>query len=164
MMSKFTLSIRYAIVISGLLISYFLIISLFGWHTNPLFSLFNGVITGFGIYEVIKGYKLREKEAFTYAKGFTTGIVTGFIATLLFTLFFGIYAGNINPEFTDSFMGPWGSSTSLGIILFTVAIGGFATTAVFTLSFMQLFKKSWNTTKSESTPQIRGEEVADLKK
>ncbi|MFC4634664.1 DUF4199 domain-containing protein [Dokdonia ponticola] len=159
MKTKLTLSIRYAIAISGLLISYFLLISLFGWHTNPLFSLFNGVITGFGIYEVIKGFKLREKDAFTYAKGFTTGIVTGFVATLLFTLFFGIYAGNINPTFTDSFMGPWGSSTSLAIILFTVAICGFATTAVFTLSFMQLFKKSWNPTKSETTTAFTGDEV-----
>ncbi|MFT5891553.1 MAG: hypothetical protein ACI9Y7_001658 [Dokdonia sp.] len=162
-MSKLALPIRYAIAISGLLISYFLVISLLGWHTNPLFSLFNGVITAFGIYEAIKGYKLRKNEAFTYADGFSVGIVTGFVATLLFTIFFGIYAGNIAPSFLDNFMGPWGSSTSLGIILFTVAIGGFATTAVVTLSFMQLFKTSWNTTKPENTTEFMGEEVVGLK-
>ncbi len=162
-MSKFALPIRYAIVISGLLVSYFLVISLFGWHTNPLFSLFNGVITAFGIYEAIKGYKLRKNEALTYADGFSVGIVTGFVATLLFTIFFGIYAGNIAPSFLDNFMGPWGSSTSLGIILFTVAIGGFATTAVVTLSFMQLFKKSWNTTKPEKSIEFTGDEVEVIK-
>ncbi|WP_299769226.1 DUF4199 domain-containing protein [uncultured Dokdonia sp.] len=160
-MLKFALPVRYAIALSGLLISYFLLISLFGWHTNPLFSLFNGVITAFGVYEAIKGYKLRKNDAFTYADGFTTGIVTGFLATILFTLFFGIYAGNINPTFIDNFMGPWGSSTSLGIILFTVAICGFATTAVLTLSFMQLFKPSWNLTKSENTTEFVGKEVIE---
>lgn len=144
-MSKFAFPIRYAIVISGLLIAYFLIISLFGWHTNPLFSLFNGVITGFGIYEVIKGYKLRKGEAFQYADGFGVGVVAGFVATILFTFFFGVYAGNIAPEFLDTLIGPWGGTTSLGVVLFSVAIGGFATTIVTTLSFMQLFKPSWNT-------------------
>jgi hypothetical protein len=143
-MSKFALPIRYAIAISGLLVSYFLVISLFGWHTNPLFSLFNGVITAFGIYEAIKNFKLRKNEAFTYADGFSVGIITGFVATLFFTIFFGIYAGNIAPTFLENFIGPWRGTTSLGVILFTVAICGFATTAVLTLSFMQLFKTSWN--------------------
>ncbi|WP_299678005.1 DUF4199 domain-containing protein [uncultured Dokdonia sp.] len=160
-MLKFALPVRYAIALSGLLISYFLIISLFGWHTNPLFSLFNGVITAFGVYEAIKGYKLRKNDAFTYADGFTTGIVTGFLGTLLFTIFFGIYAGNINPTFIDNFMGPWGKSSSLGIILFTVAICGFATTAVLTLSFMQLFKPSWNLTKPKKTTEFIGKEIME---
>ena len=163
-MLKFALPVRYAIAISGLLISYFLIISLFGWHTNPLFSLFNGVITAFGIYEAIKGYKLRKGDTFTYADGFSTGIVTGFLATLFFTIFFGIYAGNISPTFTDNFMGPWGSSTSLGLILFTVAICGFATTAVLTLSFMQLFKPSWNLSKFKDTTEFTGNEVVGVEK
>ncbi len=153
-MSKFALPIRYAIAISGLLIGYFLVISLFGWHTNPLFSLFNGVITAFGIYEVIKNLKLRKGEDFTYADGFSTGVVTGFVATLLFTLFFGIYAGNIAPSFLENFIGPWRGTTSLGVILFTVAICGFATTAVLTLSFMQLFKPSWNPKRAENSSVI----------
>jgi hypothetical protein len=152
-MSKFAFPIRYAIAISGLLIGYFLIIALFGWHTNPLFSLFNGVITGFGIYEVIKGYKLRKGAAFQYADGFAVGVVSGFTATILFTFFFGVYAGNIDPEFLDELIGPWGGTTSLGVVLFTVAIGGFATTIVTTLSFMQLFKPSWNT---KNTTTIKG--------
>lgn len=143
-MSKFAFPIRYAIAISGLLIAYFLIISLFGWHTNPLFSLFNGVITAFGIYEVIKGYKLRKGTSFQYADGFAVGVVTGFVATILFAFFFGVYAGNIAPEFLDNLIGPWGGTTSLGVVLFSVTIGGFATTIVITLSLMQLFKPSWN--------------------
>lgn len=144
-MTKFALPIRYAIAISGSLIGYFLLLSLFDLHTYPLFSLFNGVITGFGIYEVIKAIKLRKGNAYSYSDGFTCGVVAGFVATLIFTLFFGIYAGNIEPTFLDELIGPWSGTSSLGVTIFTVAIGGFATTIVITLSFMQLFKASWNT-------------------
>ncbi len=158
-MSKFALPIRYAIAISGLLIGYFLVIALLGWHTNPLFSLFNGVITGFGIYEAIKGYKLRKGDTFSYGDGFSIGVVTGFVATLIFTVFFGIYAGNIAPEFLGNLIGPWRGTTTLGVVLFSVAIGGFATTMVLTLSFMQLFKPSWNLKKSKTTPIASKEEI-----
>ena len=61
-------------------------------------------------------------------------------------------------------MGPWGNSTSLGLILFTVAICGFATTAVLTLSFMQLFKPSWNLSKSKDTTEFTGNEVVGVEK
>tara|TARA_R110002051_G_scaffold10175_11_gene38888 strand:+ start:99273 stop:99752 length:480 start_codon:yes stop_codon:yes gene_type:complete len=158
-MSKFAFPIRYAIAIGGLLIAYFLIISLFGWHTNPLFSLFNGVITGIGIYEVIKGYKLRKGNAFEYSDGFSVGVVAGFAATIFFTFFFGVYAGNIAPEFLDNLIGPWGGTTSLGVVLFTVAIAGFATTIVTTLSFMQLFKPSWNTKKNPNVTDSKKQKM-----
>lgn len=143
-MKNYALSIRYGIAMGGLLIGYFLLIALFEWHTNPLFSLFNGVITGFGIYEAVKGIKLRKENSFTYAHGFSTGVASGFIATLIFTVFFGLYAGNIAPTFLESLVGPWNGTTSLGATLFTVAIGGFATSLVLTLSLMQLFKPTWN--------------------
>lgn len=143
-MKNYALSIRYGIAMGGLLIGYFLIISLFEWHTNPLFSLFNGVITGFGIYEAVKGLKLRKPNSFTYAMGFTTGIVAGFIATLLFTVFFAFYASDVQPSFLENLVGPWNRTTSLGAAIFTVAVGGFTTSIVLTLSLMQLFKPTWN--------------------
>mgnify|MGYP001819083719 FL=1 len=59
-MKNFTLPIRFGIATSGSLIAYFLVLSLLGLHTNIFYSLFNGVITGFGIYEAIKYYKLQE--------------------------------------------------------------------------------------------------------
>ena len=145
-MKKIALPVRYGIVISGSLIAFFLILSLFGLHTNPAFSLFNGVITAFGIYKSIKTYKLRQGSQFNYTNGFTTGIISGFVATFIFTLFFTFYATEINTDFLiellEVFKGDY--HVSIGLVAFTVAIMGFATTVVLTLAFMQLFKGSRN--------------------
>lgn len=148
-MKKMTLPIRFGIVTSAVLIAYFLILSLIGKHTNVFFSLFNGVITGFGIYETIKYTKLRQGKGFSYGNGFTAGVTTGFIATLLFTIFFALYATELDSGFLDELSSVWSKDYKNfeGIVFFTVAIMGFATSLVLTLSFMQLFKTSNNSKK-----------------
>ncbi|WP_435623727.1 DUF4199 domain-containing protein [Flagellimonas sp.] len=145
-MKNLTLPIRFGIVTSGILMAYFLILSLMGKHTNVFFSLFNGVITGFGIYETIKYTKLRLGKEFNYGKGFTAGITMGFVATLLFTIFFAFYSTELNSDFLTELSQAWSKDYANfeGIVFFTVAIMGFATTLVLTLSFMQLFKTSNN--------------------
>ena len=144
-MKNFTLPIRFGLATSGSLIAYFLVLSLFNLHTNIFFSLFNGIITGFGIYEAIKYRRLEEGATFNYNKGFSTGIVTGFMASLLFTVFFAVYTTEINPAFLVQLSEQWFKNLSFaGIVFFTVAIMGFATSIVLTLSFMQLFKTSNN--------------------
>lgn len=141
-MKEYALPIRFGIATSGSLIAYFLILSLFNLHTNIFYSLFNGVITGFGIYESIKYFRLKEKYDFNYGKGFAAGIVTGFVSTLIFTLFFAFYSTEVNTGFLEELSTVWFKdyNTSEGIVFFTVAIMGFATALVLTLSFMQLFK------------------------
>jgi hypothetical protein len=145
-MKKIALPVRYAIIISGSLIAFFLILSLFGLHTNPAFSLFNGAITAFGIYKAIQTHKLKKGSNFNYTNGFTTGIITGFIATFIFTVFFAFYATEIDTNFLvellEVFKGDY--HVEIGLVAFTVAIMGFATTVVLTLAFMQLFKGSRN--------------------
>lgn len=145
-MKKWSLPLRFGVAISGSLIAYFLVLSLFGWHTNPFFSLFNGVITAFGIYEAIKMYKLREGSDFSYSNGFRVGIIVGFVATLIFTIFFLFYATEIKPDFLSDLLTIFSNNyqVSVGLVAFVVAIMGFATTVVLTLSFMQLFKTSRN--------------------
>ena len=144
-MKNFTLPIRFGLATSGSLIAYFLILSLLDLHTNVFYSLFNGIITGFGIYEAIKYRRLEEGQNFDYKKGFSTGIVTGFMATLLFTIFFAFYTTEINTGFLKALSEKWFKNISFeGIVFFTVAIMGFATSLVLTLSFMQLFKASNN--------------------
>ncbi|MCL6267510.1 DUF4199 domain-containing protein [Flagellimonas myxillae] len=145
-MKNLTLPIRFGIVTSACLMAYFLILALMGKHTNVFYSLFNGVITGFGIYETIKYTKLREGSEFSYGKGFMAGVTTGFIATLLFTIFFALYATELSSTFLSELSDVWAKDYSNfeGIVFFTVAIMGFATTLVLTLSFMQLFKTSNN--------------------
>ncbi|MCG2460206.1 DUF4199 domain-containing protein [Flavobacteriaceae bacterium F89] len=145
-MKQFSLPIRFGIATSGCLIAYFLFLSLFNLHTNIFYSLFNSVITAFGVYESIKYFKLKSGEQFNYGSGFTAGVVTGFVATLVFTFFFAFYATEINTNFLKELSKVWFKdySTMDGIVFFTVAIMGFATTLVLTLAFMQLFKGSNN--------------------
>ncbi len=145
-MKNLTLPIRFGIVTSAVLIAYFLILSLMGKHTNVFYSLFNGIITGFGIYETIKYTKLRQGKGFSYGNGFTAGITTGFIATLLFTIFFAFYSTELDSTYLDELSKVWSKDYKnfQGIVFFTVAIMGFATTLVLTLTFMQLFKSTNN--------------------
>ena len=145
-MKNFTLPIRFGIVTSAVLIAYFLILALMEKHTNVFFSLFNGVITAFAIYEVIKYTRIQNPDTFNYRMGFTNGIITGFLATILFVIFFEIYSTELNPSFVEELLAKWsnGSTDMRTILTFTVAIMGFATTIVLTLSFMQLFKASNN--------------------
>lgn len=155
-MKTFTLPIRFGLATSGSLIAYFLVLSLFDLHTNVFFSLFNGIITGFGIYEAIKYRELEEGKNFSYAKGFSTGIVTGFMATLIFTLFFAFYSTEINTGFLTQLSEKWFKNLSFeGIVFFTVAVMGFATTLVLTLSFMQLFKTAKKQSKSDQNSSLK---------
>ncbi|MGB5941626.1 MAG: DUF4199 domain-containing protein [Leeuwenhoekiella sp.] len=157
MKTKFTLPIRFGIAISAGLIAYFLLLALLGLHTNPFYSLFNGAIAGFGIYEAIKYQKLYKGEAFEYSDGFSVGVVTGFLATILFTIFFGLYATELNPDFLNILIDRWEDtySTGIGSVIFLVALMGFATSVVLTLSFMQLFKTSWNTRKTRNAQNTK---------
>ncbi len=151
-MKNFTLPIRFGIAASGSLIAYFLILSLFNLHTNVFYSLFNGVITGFAIYEAIKYERIQNKEGFSYGQGFKIGLITGFVATLIFTVFFALYSTEINPDFLEELSEAWFSDFKdfEAIVFFTAAIMGLSTTLVLTLTFMQLFK-SGNDIKKKSS-------------
>ena len=148
---RFALPIRFGLATSGSLIAYFLVLSLFDLHTNVFYSLFNGVITGFGIYEAIKYYKLEMGDKFTYSAGFTAGLTVGFVATIIFTLFFAIYSTEVNTAFLENLSTTFFKDFKSfeAIVFFTVAIMGFATTMALTLTFMQLFKTSYTSKKTD---------------
>lgn len=141
-MDKFTLPIRFAFALTTSLIAYFLVLSLFGLHTNPFFSLFNGVITGFAIYEAIRYRRIETGSDYNYTTGFSAGLVTGFLASILFTIFMSVYATEVNPNFLNELVSDFASHYDVGIATFSfiVLLMGLATTVVLTLSFMQLFK------------------------
>lgn len=145
-MKNITLPLRFGLVTSAVLIAYFLLLALFNLHTNPAFSFFNAVITAFGIYEVVRIYKLRYADTFSYADGFKTGMITGSIATIVFTIFFLVYSTEVNSEFLPALLNSMNGAFNInaGLITFIVAIMGFATTIVSTLTVMQLFKISRN--------------------
>lgn len=145
-MKNLTLPIRFGIVTSAVLVAYFLILSLLGMHTNIFYSLFNGIITGFGIYETLKITKIRNGGKLGYGEGFKAGVTTGVVATILFTIFFAIYSTELNTSFLVELSEVWSKDYKNfeGIVFFTVAIMGIATSLILTLSFMQLFKSSNN--------------------
>lgn len=145
-MKNIALPIRFGIYIGIALIAYFLLLSLLHLHTNPVYSFFNSIITAVGIYSAIKQYKLKQGSDFEYPKGFSTGIIAGFIATLIFSIFFLVYSTEINPSFLDKLLVFFEGKLDLkiGLLVFVVAIMGFASTVVVTLTCMQYFKNSWN--------------------
>ncbi|MEC3906563.1 DUF4199 domain-containing protein [Tamlana sp. 2201CG12-4] len=145
-MKKLSLPLRFGLVTSAVLIAYFLVLALVDKHTNPAFSFVNAIITGLGIYEAIRLSKLENLDDFSYAGGFKTGIITGFVATIIFTIFFLFYTTEINVEFLPDLLQTFKGSfnVDIGMVTFVVAVMGFATTVVASLTVMQLFKKTRN--------------------
>ncbi|UKM65861.1 DUF4199 domain-containing protein [Flavobacteriaceae bacterium GSB9] len=145
-MKNISLPLRFGLVTSAVLIAYFLVLALVGKHTNPTFSFFNAIITGLGIYEAVKLKKMENINSFSYGEGFKTGIITGAVATILFTVFFLFYATEVNtgflPELLQTVNG--GFNADIGMVSFVVAVMGFATTVVASLTVMQVFKKTGN--------------------
>lgn len=146
-MKQFGIPLIFGIIISLGLIIYFLILSIFGLHVNPIYSLFNPVIVGVGMFAAISYYKNKKGKKYKYQKGFMAGLKAGFIATIIFTIFFGVYATELNPDYLDRLLEMWDSDwyVNIGMVVFTVALMGFATCVVLTLAFMQILKDSWNT-------------------
>ncbi len=145
-MKKVMLPVRFGLIMSGILIAYFLVLAMFNKHTNPVYSFFNAFITGFGIYETVRYSKLEQGDGFTYSNGIVAAIVSGFVATAVFSIFFLFYITEINPEFIEGLLETtdFSSDVSVGIVTFTVAVMGLATTVISALTVMQYFKKSWN--------------------
>ena len=145
-MKKVGLPVRFGLIIGVRLIAYFLILSLFNKHTNPVFSFLNAAITAFGIYETIRYSKLELGEDFNYSKGIIAGLVSGFTGTVFFSVFFLFYITEVNDNFIVKLFetANVGYELSVGLVTFTVAIMGIATTLISALTVMQYFKKSWN--------------------
>ena len=136
----------YGIWIAVILIAYFLLLKLFGFHEYPTLSAVNGLIYGVGIYMALTAYRGR-KNRFKYEKAFEVGMMAGSIATIIFTVFMAVYMYQIDTEFPATIMERWNFEADLETILLLTAIliMGVVTSLVLTFSFMQLLKRSWNT-------------------
>ena len=146
-MKNISYPLLYGFIVAAGLIVYFLILSIFGAHTNPAYSIFNMVILAVGIYFAVHRYKKEHPAKFKDQTGFSVGLTTGFIATAIFTFFFGLYASEINPGFIDRLLTVWEFDwhINLGMVLFTVGLMGAASTVVVTFALNQLYKDTWNT-------------------
>ncbi|MCP9198920.1 DUF4199 domain-containing protein [Gramella sp. GC03-9] len=146
-MKNLKIPILYGIIIAVLLIAFFLLLSVFGLHVNPVYSIFNGVIMAVGLWFALQAYRKDKGNKFKYQKGFSMIFITGINATVIFVIFFGLYATEFNPGFLDQMINMWATfyNTNIGIVLFTIAMMGISTSVVLALAYMQLFKDSWNT-------------------
>lgn len=115
-------------------------------HEYPILSAVNALFFGAGIYFALKKYGEKVSEI-KIEKGFEVGLFTGGIASIIFTVFMALYMYQIDVEFAKSIMSSWNLETSLGtsMLVISILIMGLVTTLLLTFSFMQLFKKSWNT-------------------
>lgn len=146
-MKKSRIPVYYGLFIAIGLIAYFLLLSLFDLHKNPFYSFFNVVIVGVGMFACIKKYRKEKGSKFKYQKGFGALFSSGVIATIIFTAFFAFYATELEPNFLEELLTMWESDwyVNIGMVIFTVALMGFATSIVLSLTFMQWFKRTWNT-------------------
>lgn len=139
-----SVALKYGLIVTASLITYFLILRIFDMHNNPWLRLGNGVFMALGIYFAIKNYKHKYNSSFTYVDGFKTGLLTGFIATGVFILFMAIYMFHLDPEFTQGILKEWveDSDQGGGLLIIVLLVEGLASTAILTLTCMQIFKKS----------------------
>ena len=139
-----SVALKYGLIITGSIIAYFLILRLFNLHTNIWFRIANGLFMAAGIYFAIKSYKEKYNAEFTYVDGFKTGLLTGFIATACFTLFMAIYLFHLDKEFAYNIVKKWFNNGDQGsaLLILIIIMEGLSSTAVLTLTFMQIFKKS----------------------
>ena len=146
-MNKLSYPITYGILIAIGLIAYFLLLSIFGLHVNPAYSIFNMVILGTGLYFAITRYKEKKGPKFRFQKGFMVGLSTGWLATILFTGFFAVYASELNPGFMEELITMWETDwyVNIGMVIATVALMGVASTLVITYAWVQLHKNTRNT-------------------
>lgn len=139
-----SVALKYGLFVAVSLIAYFLILRLFDLHNNIWFRLANGLFMAAGIYFAIKNYKLKHDAEFTYVDGFKTGLLTGFIATGCFIVFMAIYIFHLDKEFAPNIMKHWFNSGDQvgGLLIMIILVEGLASSAILTLTFMQIFKKS----------------------
>ncbi|MEL6812146.1 MAG: DUF4199 domain-containing protein [Bacteroidota bacterium] len=144
----FTVAARYGLGIAFFLIAYFILAKLLGLHQYPVFSAFNGVIFGVGIFVAMRKFK-RNSDNFKYEHGFQAGFFTGAIATFIFSAFMAVYIFMLDTQFAQAILDSWNLNYNKGSLMLVISliIMGLSTTLVLTLAFMQLLKESWNTSR-----------------
>lgn len=144
------ISLIYGFWIGVGLIVYFLLIRLIGLQEEVMLSAVNGIIFAIGLYIALNRLRSREPNM-AYETGFAAGMVSGSIATGIFTVFMALYMYQIDLEFPRAIMEQWNMEESLStaMLLLMILTMGAVTTLVLTLSYMQLFKRSWNEKKPD---------------
>jgi hypothetical protein len=135
------------------LVTYFMIMKLFGLSHILELRFFNFVILAFGISYGINKLKRDLQESDFYLKGWAQGIYIAVVSVILFSLFMSIYLSYFDEPLMQRIRG----TTTLGFtvasgfhIFFAIFMEGMASAVVITLGAMQYFK-SVGKTKTSNT-------------
>ena len=131
------------LIVSAVLMSFFLLMKAFGFHELLFLRFFNfvflaaGILIAYSLYRKRNGY-----HKIHYFKGLKMGLHITLLAIIPFTLFIGIYL-LADHSFMDFIKhhAMFGSYLTPGLAAGSVFIEGFVSGAIFSYCAMQFFKK-----------------------
>ena len=96
---------------------------------------------------LITKFKDKTEGIFKYQEGFWAMFRSGIIATFVITVFFLLYITEVNDVFLEKLLTVWKEDHNVkpGTVILGLALMGFSTSLILSLTYMQLFKRSWNT-------------------
>ena len=130
------------VIVSLLLVSFFLIRRTFGWYQVLELRYFNILILFAGIHSALLSYRNRiSPEGIDYLKGLKMGLRISLTAIIPFAIFMGIYL-KIDTNFMNYIIqnGEFGKYLTPGRAAGVVGFEGFVSGAIMTYIIMPYFK------------------------
>lgn len=139
-MKKVSLSLRYAVGIYAMLVTYFFSMALLGLEEVTELRLFNFFIVMGGIYLLLR--KNMQENSSNYFRNMFLGFQTGATAIALTAISLFIYLKVINPSFIEVMEHSmvWGNHLSVFQVTIAIAIEGIASCLLLTYMVMQYMK------------------------
>ena len=116
--------IKYGLFTALGLISYFLLMKLFGLELKVGLRFLNGLIMAAGVTMAIRVYKIRKHGNIGYFSGLGVGLITSVVATVIFSAFMVAFVKTFDPSLlkvltTNRYFGDRMAITP-GVVIFTV--------------------------------------------
>ncbi|WBX77566.1 hypothetical protein PG911_04675 [Tenacibaculum ovolyticum] len=130
-----------ALLIFGGIVSFFLLMKIFGLDNISELRFLNFAFILWGINNAIRT-NMNKNEASLYIHNFSIGIGTSVIAVGLSVIGLIIYVNFIDPNFMAILENSafWGQNLSLSLVVFALAIEGIASSVICSFILMQYYK------------------------
>ncbi len=123
------------------IVSFFLVMYLFGLENITNLRFFNILFVLWGVNSAIKSNLFKNKDS-NYISNLLIGFLTAFVAVIMVTFSLVLYLDRFNPEFIEvvgqSLM--WGKELTVGMVAFTILFEGIASSAISSFIIMQYWK------------------------
>jgi len=143
-------AIRYGLIISVILIAFFLIMKATGLAYIYELRTLNFFILAIGVYKAMKHMK-SNNASFSYFTGLGTGFLTSAFSLLIFAVFLFIYTNILDPDFMTHLQNnaPFGEYLNPYIASFIIFFEGSISGLILSFGLMQYMKESHMTGDSE---------------